>query len=56
MKEMKKFTVIIDFESRVMEIEAETREEAETKAIEEYEKHIEKYPIETYWVGEVEEI
>ena len=54
-----KYEVIIDLESYHIDVEAKTKEEAEKKAIKEYETKIQKGEIpmaEQYWVGECDEI
>ena len=56
---MKTYEVIIDLSSKRLVVEAETKEEAEIKAVKKYEELIKKDSMamaENYWVGECDEV
>ena len=53
---MKNYEVIIDLGSQTFMVEAENKEEAESKAIKLFEELPNDEKIEEYWVGDIYEV
>ena len=53
---MKKYEVVVDIGSHTFEIEANDKEEAEEKAIRQFESLSANEKIEEFWVGDCQEL